>query len=207
MLAFAAVACGGGGSTGGTGQTFSVGGTVSGLTGAGLIVTNNGSDDHSITANGAFTFGTQLGTGTSYTVAVKTHPTGQTCSVANGSGTIANAQVTNVQITCGGSSSSLTGTWTTTGLGGIPGTVTMTFDADSGYTVDAQATAGVDVTGTYSLTGSRIVYTDSSGPQACNAATTGTYDYVISGTTLTFTLVSDPCNGRILAMSKTWTRQ
>ena len=31
---------------------------------------------------------------------VKTNPTGQTCSVANGAGTIGSANVTNVAVTC-----------------------------------------------------------------------------------------------------------
>ena len=44
-------------------------------------------------ANGSFTFATKLAGGAAYNVTVKTNPSGQSCSVANGSGTIAAADV------------------------------------------------------------------------------------------------------------------
>ena len=88
-------------STGATGiaPTYSVGGTVSGLTGS-VVLQDNGADDLTVTANGTFTFNAALVTGTSYAVTVKTNPTGQTCTVANGTGTIGTANVTNVTVTC-----------------------------------------------------------------------------------------------------------
>ncbi len=77
-----------------------IGGTVSGLTGTGLILQNNGGDSLTITKNGAFTFKTAVTTGT-YAVTVLTQPIGPTqiCTVASGSGT-ATANVTNVAVTC-----------------------------------------------------------------------------------------------------------
>lgn len=87
-----AVTCTGAGST--------VGGTVSGLTGAGLVLQNNGGDNLSVAANGPFTFATPVANGGSYNVAVLAQPAGQGCSVANGSGTIAGANVANVAVTC-----------------------------------------------------------------------------------------------------------
>ena len=96
-------------------MTFSVGGTVSGLTGS-VVLQDNGADDLTVTANGPFTFATRRPFGTSYAVTVKTNPTGQTCTVANGTGTIGTANVTNVTVTCttltfsvGGTVSGLTG--------------------------------------------------------------------------------------------------
>jgi hypothetical protein len=80
--------------------TYSVGGTVSGLTGSGLALQNNGADTLSIAANGSFTFATELEDGSAYAVTVSAQPTDQTCSVANGSGTIAAADVSNVAVTC-----------------------------------------------------------------------------------------------------------
>ena len=80
--------------------TYSVGGNVSGLTGSGLALQNNGADTLSIAANGSFTFATELEDASAYSVTVSTQPTGQTCSVANGSGTIAAADVSNVAVTC-----------------------------------------------------------------------------------------------------------
>ena len=79
--------------------TFSVGGTVSGLTGS-VVLQDNGADDLTVAANGPFTFATQRPFGGSYAVTVKTNPTGQTCTVANGTGTIGTANVTNVSVTC-----------------------------------------------------------------------------------------------------------
>ena len=95
--------------------TFSLGGSVSGLTGAGLVLSNPGSSNLLVAANGGFTFSPLVGAGTPYAVAVLTQPSGQTCTVTNGTGT-ASANVTNVAVTCvpsfniGGTVSGLAGT-------------------------------------------------------------------------------------------------
>jgi len=83
-------------------DTFTVGGTVSGLAGSGLVLQNNGGDDLAIAADGGFTFATALADQSSYEVTVATQPDDpvQTCTVANGSGTLAGADVTDVQVTC-----------------------------------------------------------------------------------------------------------
>jgi galactose oxidase-like protein len=95
-----------------------IGGTVSGLTGSGLVLQNNGGDNLSITANGSFTFATKIANGATYAVTVLTQPSSpqQTCTVTNGSGTATN-NVTNVQVSCstamftvGGTVSGLSGT-------------------------------------------------------------------------------------------------
>src|SRR5690606_20937102 len=100
--------CGGGGDDDGSTQpppppppaTYSVGGTVTGLaSGATLVLQNNAASNLTVNANGAFTFATKVNSGTAYSVAVSTQPTGQTCAVTNGSGT-ASANVTNVTVTC-----------------------------------------------------------------------------------------------------------
>ena len=79
--------------------TYSIGGTVSGLSSGTLTLLNNGGDSLNLVANGGFTFPTKIASGGGYTVTVGTQPTGQTCVVASGSGT-ANANVTNVAVTC-----------------------------------------------------------------------------------------------------------
>jgi len=83
-------------------NTFSVGGTVSGLAGAGLVLQDNGGDNRPVSANGSFTFTTMVATGGAYAVTVKTQPSSpaQTCVVTNGSGTIGAANVTNVGVAC-----------------------------------------------------------------------------------------------------------
>ena len=65
-----------------------------------MVLENNGGNDLSISANGTFTFSTQLAQGAAYNVTVKTNPAGQICSVTNASGTVASANVTNVAVTC-----------------------------------------------------------------------------------------------------------
>jgi len=79
--------------------TFTVGGTVSGVAGT-LVLQNNGADDYTITQSGVFTFATAVANGSLYAVAIKTEPSGQTCSVANGTGTVTGANVTNIVVAC-----------------------------------------------------------------------------------------------------------
>jgi len=80
--------------------TYTVGGTVSGLAGTGLVLQNNGGDNRPISADGGFAFATALPNAATYSVTVLTQPTGQGCQVANGSGSIAGANVNNVAVTC-----------------------------------------------------------------------------------------------------------
>ncbi len=79
---------------------YTIGGNVLGLTGTGLVLQNNGKDNLTINANGAFTFATAVASG--YLVTVLTQPTNptQTCSVTDGTGTTT-ANVTSVEIVCG----------------------------------------------------------------------------------------------------------
>src|SRR5580765_7865668 len=81
--------------------SYKIGGTVSGLTGTGLVLRNNGGDNLAISANGAFTFSTQLKKDESYSVTVFAQPSGQTCTVTNGTGT-AKGNVTNIGVACAG---------------------------------------------------------------------------------------------------------
>ena len=78
---------------------------VSGLSGT-VVLQDNGGDDLSVTANGSFTFATPLAGGAAYSVTVKTNPSGQSCTVSNGSGTVGSANVTNVAVSCTASSAS-----------------------------------------------------------------------------------------------------
>ncbi len=64
------------------------------------MLRNNGADDLSVSANGPFAFATALTTGSTYAVTVLTQPSGQTCTVSNGSGTIGTANVTTVTVSC-----------------------------------------------------------------------------------------------------------
>jgi alpha-tubulin suppressor-like RCC1 family protein len=81
-----------------------VGGTVSGLASGGTVVLqNNGGNNVTVNANGAFTFGS-VNNGGNYAVSVLTNPTtpgpGQSCSVTNGSGTVNGSNISNITVTC-----------------------------------------------------------------------------------------------------------
>ncbi|MFL9876438.1 beta-propeller fold lactonase family protein [Paraburkholderia megapolitana] len=82
-------------------KTYTVGGTVSGLsTGASVTLRDNGADATTVSSNGTFTFPTALQGGASWTVTVGTQPTGETCSVSNANGTKISANVTAVTVAC-----------------------------------------------------------------------------------------------------------
>ena len=84
-------------------NSYTVGGTVSGLSGSGLVLSlNSGAQTLPVNANGSATFPTALASGAAYTVTVGAQPSGpaQTCTVANGSGTVGAANVTSISITC-----------------------------------------------------------------------------------------------------------
>jgi beta-lactam-binding protein with PASTA domain/N-acetylneuraminic acid mutarotase len=80
---------------------ITIGGTISGLTAAGLQLQNNGADTLSVAANAtSFTFATAIASGAAYAVSVKTQPSGQSCTVANGTGTAGSSSVSNVTVAC-----------------------------------------------------------------------------------------------------------
>ncbi len=80
-----------------------VAGTVSGLTGSGLVLRNvTGGEELPVGANGAFIFTRRTPARLEYDVVVATQPAGpaQVCTVAGGRGTQGDAPVTNVAVTC-----------------------------------------------------------------------------------------------------------
>lgn len=75
-------------------------GTTTGLTSDGLKLTN-GSDTLTVAANtSAFTFAGRVPYGSAYGVTILQQPTGKTCSVTNGTGTMGDVAITNISITC-----------------------------------------------------------------------------------------------------------
>ncbi|MEO8061909.1 MAG: hypothetical protein ABI821_04085 [Pseudomonadota bacterium] len=79
--------------------TFSIGGTVTGLSGT-LSLQNSNGNTVAVTANGAFTFATEMFNGNTYNVTVGAPPNSQTCTVANGTGTVTLNDITNIAVTC-----------------------------------------------------------------------------------------------------------
>jgi 6-phosphogluconolactonase len=95
------IACGGSGGSHLTPPSFTIGGTVSGLdAGQQVVLTNNGSDSITITGNGPFTFNNPVAASVGYAVTVSTQPTGQNCTVSNGSASSVTAKVTSVAVAC-----------------------------------------------------------------------------------------------------------
>jgi hypothetical protein len=83
-------------------DTFTIGGSVSGLFGTGLVLQNNGEDDLTINSDGSFTFPTAVDDGSVYTISVLTQPDGpdEICSISKGSGTVSGEDVGNVSVAC-----------------------------------------------------------------------------------------------------------
>jgi hypothetical protein len=78
---------------------FGVDGTVSGLESPGLELQSNG-EQLAIAANGKFTLPISLPDGSPYDVTVARQPANQVCTVANGRGTVENADGAGVTVTC-----------------------------------------------------------------------------------------------------------
>ncbi len=88
-----------------TTNAYTIGGMISGLTGAGPVLRDNGGNDLAVPAGAtSFTFTTPIPSGGAYSVSVFTQPSNptQACVVTNGTGIVASANVTNVQVTCTG---------------------------------------------------------------------------------------------------------
>ena len=89
-------------SGGGNSPTYTIGGSIKGLAGSGLVLQNNSATDLAIGSNGSFSFPSSVQSGTAYGVTVKTEPgnPAQMCSVANPTGTVGAANVTSIAVTC-----------------------------------------------------------------------------------------------------------
>jgi hypothetical protein len=149
LCAFSATlaACGGGNGGGSAGggsgtTTYTIGGALSGLTAGGLVLANGGQTVAPAANATSFTFATAEASGTSYSVTVSTQPSGSTCSVANGSGTISSSNITSVQVTC--AANNMSGTAAT---GGAIAGATVTLVDSKG----TQVTTKTDSSGNYSL--------------------------------------------------------
>lgn len=82
---------------------YTIGGTLTGLEGTGLVLDNNFQDQLTLSDNGPFEFNAEYDDGDVYAVRVVTQPASpaQTCTVAGGSGVIDGDDVTDITVVCG----------------------------------------------------------------------------------------------------------
>lgn len=119
-------------------NTYAVGGTVTGLTGSGLVLRDNGGDELAVAASGQFSFANAVASGEPYNVTVETQPSNpaQICSVADGSGTVTSGAVASVTVGCDRLSLSLVA-GQLGGVGNIDGSGTgARFNSPSGIGID-----------------------------------------------------------------------
>jgi 6-phosphogluconolactonase (cycloisomerase 2 family) len=108
--------------------------TVSGLTGSGLVLQDNGTDNLAVNSNGKATFATALPSGNPYSITVATPPQNptQNCKVANGTGVVQAGTTTNITVSCTTDSFTLGGT-----VAGVSGTLTLQVNGGNSFTVTA----------------------------------------------------------------------
>src|SRR5580704_3057342 len=103
-----------------TAMDQTVSGTVSGLlSGRSLVLQDNGTNSTTVSADGTFTFSTPVAGGTNYAVRVLTQPSGQSCSVTDGTGTMGSNEVSNVAVNCSDGTYNIAVTVTGLAAGGL----------------------------------------------------------------------------------------
>lgn len=81
--------------------TYAVGGTLGGLaSGASITLSINGGSELTLAADGAYAFAPRFAPGDGYVVAVAAQPAGQHCTPTHAEGTVGDADVTDVDVTC-----------------------------------------------------------------------------------------------------------
>ncbi len=90
---------------------YSISGNITGLTGSGLVLQNNGGDNLTVSANAtSFTFATQVASGANYAVTVLNQPSSPSCSITGGSGTVTTTSITNIVVNCTGNTFNVSAT-------------------------------------------------------------------------------------------------
>jgi 6-phosphogluconolactonase len=100
LIAALLAGCGGGGTA-----HYTLGGTISGLVGAGLVLGDSKGGQFKASSNGSFSLPDAYASGSAYSVSVSTQPTSsppQYCAVTNSSGTFSSANISNVAVSCHG---------------------------------------------------------------------------------------------------------
>jgi hypothetical protein len=137
-------------------DTYSVGGSLSGLSAGDTLVIANSNGDHTTIdpTQSTYTMNEPVAYGASYALTVLTQPTGKTCVIANASGTNVTANVTNANLSCAATLYTIGGT--ITGLNAATGLVLQNNGGDN-TAISANATTfsmttGVPANALYSIT-------------------------------------------------------
>lgn len=130
--------------------SYTISGSVAGLTGGQRLVLSAGGVDITIEANGGFLIPAQFASGSAYAVTVVTQPAGEQCGIVDGSGTVGNADVTNVAVDC---APTVADSWTWIG-----GPATAGANAGTYGTLGSAASANLPGARRYAAT-----WTDASG--------------------------------------------
>ncbi|MGO8973810.1 MAG: beta strand repeat-containing protein [Steroidobacteraceae bacterium] len=142
---------------------YSIGGTVFGLaSGMSVVLNNTNGDSVTVAANGAFTFPRSLASGAPWSVTVANQPTGQGCTITNGSGVMQAANSTAIEVAC---ENLYTVTAEVSGLaangtltlalksGAMQQTTTVTADGTVSFPVGLPVGAGFDIFATSAPSG------------------------------------------------------
>lgn len=166
------------------GGGYRVSGVVTGLRGSGLVLQDNSGNSLTVTANGGFQFSSRIDKGGTYSVTVSTQPSGpsQTCVVHNGSGTIDNADISNVIVSCNRAGLALYA-------------VNQSSSSISGYAIESNG-ALIPLSGSpYAATGTT--------PVAAVVDPNGAYLYVVNNASNTLSIFAiDPTTGALSSSSE-----
>lgn len=95
----------------------------------------------------------------------------------------------------------LTGQW----IKNVQGrTATLAFAQDGKFQVDFAGDEEADVWGSYTVSDGRVTIKDEGGPYGSDSE--ATYEFKVSGSKITFTVVEDPLEGRVVIFSGEWSR-
>jgi hypothetical protein len=122
FLSFSPMFSCGGETPGGEASTtshYTIGGTLSGLSGT-VVLQNNEGDDLELTADGPFVFLSELEDADTYAITVSIQPDDESCSISNGTGVVAASDVSNISIVCSSITHTVGGT-----VAGLSGTVVL----------------------------------------------------------------------------------
>lgn len=169
-------------------QTYIVSGTITGLTtpfaANSFVLRNNGTDDTIISANGAYSFATAIGSGGTYSVTVLSSPTSpwQTCNISNSSGSISSSNVTNVNINCTLNSYTMSGNITSTNP--LPSGLQVTNGVDTINVIPGSTNTPISFASSLN-SGSTFNISITSEPVGLVCAISSSYSGTITNTNLT----------------------